>query len=199
MATKFITRSVALTMAAAMLTTTILPLSSADAGGRKHHRKHHRQNHYNGDVIGAGIIGLALGSIIIGSNDHRRRRADHIYQELPAYPPPGYVYGYQPDYYVVPEVIVERPYPQDYRYNPPEVRPEYHRRNDDFNKPREHRKASKSEPRVITYEEAMNNNKTAEPWTPAWLSYCRSKFRSFNASSGTYLGYDGKRHFCVPK
>ncbi len=49
------------------------------------------------------------------------------------------------------------------------------------------------------YAETLNNINTVEPWTPAWLSYCRSKFRSFNASSGTFLGYDGKRHFCVPR
>ncbi|MCP4182806.1 MAG: BA14K family protein [Hyphomicrobiales bacterium] len=45
----------------------------------------------------------------------------------------------------------------------------------------------------------MNETSLAKPWTPAWYSYCRSKFRSFNAKSGTFLGFDGKRHFCVPK
>lgn len=39
----------------------------------------------------------------------------------------------------------------------------------------------------------------AEPWTQAWYSYCTQRFRSFDAKSGTYLGYDGKRHFCVAK
>ncbi len=29
-----------------------------------------------------------------------------------------------------------------------------------------------------------------------WLSYCSSKYRSFDARSGTYLGYDGQRHVC---
>ncbi|MGI9400200.1 MAG: BA14K family protein, partial [Rhizobiaceae bacterium] len=27
--------------------------------------------------------------------------------------------------------------------------------------------------------------------------YCRSKFRSFDERSGTYLGYDGRRRLCV--
>ena len=35
-----------------------------------------------------------------------------------------------------------------------------------------------------------------QPWTPAWFSYCRGKYRSFNASTGYYLGYDGGYHFC---
>jgi hypothetical protein len=35
-----------------------------------------------------------------------------------------------------------------------------------------------------------------QPWTPTWFSYCRGKYRSFNASTGYYLGYDGDYHFC---
>jgi len=33
-------------------------------------------------------------------------------------------------------------------------------------------------------------------WTPAWYAYCRNKYRSFDPASGTFLGYDGRRHFC---
>lgn len=29
-----------------------------------------------------------------------------------------------------------------------------------------------------------------------WLSYCASKYRSFDPDSGTYVAYDGKRYFC---
>ncbi len=34
------------------------------------------------------------------------------------------------------------------------------------------------------------------PWSSAWYQYCTERYRSFNAKSGTYVGYDGKRHFC---
>ncbi len=34
------------------------------------------------------------------------------------------------------------------------------------------------------------------PWTPAWYQYCSSKYKSFNAQTGLYLGYDGKYHYC---
>jgi len=34
------------------------------------------------------------------------------------------------------------------------------------------------------------------PWTPAWYSYCTSKYRSFNPNTGYFLGYDGRYHFC---
>jgi hypothetical protein len=29
-----------------------------------------------------------------------------------------------------------------------------------------------------------------------WLGYCFSRYRSFDPRSGTYLGYDGRRHYC---
>ncbi|ESR23420.1 BA14K family protein [Lutibaculum baratangense] len=29
-----------------------------------------------------------------------------------------------------------------------------------------------------------------------WYRYCSSKYRSFDPGSGTYLGYDGQRHYC---
>ncbi len=35
-----------------------------------------------------------------------------------------------------------------------------------------------------------------QPWTPAWYSYCDGKYRSFNSSTGYFLGYDGQYHFC---
>lgn len=34
------------------------------------------------------------------------------------------------------------------------------------------------------------------PWTPAWYQYCSRKYKSFNAQTGLYLGYDGKYHYC---
>ncbi len=31
---------------------------------------------------------------------------------------------------------------------------------------------------------------------PDWISYCFSRYRSFDPVSGTYMGYDGRRHYC---
>lgn len=36
-----------------------------------------------------------------------------------------------------------------------------------------------------------------EPWSSAWYQYCVDRYRSFDARSGTFVGYDGERHFCV--
>lgn len=47
---------------------------------------------------------------------------------------------------------------------------------------------------------AVVQNRSAgalEPWSPDWHDYCASRYRSFDPSSGTYLGYDGSRHFCT--
>lgn len=31
---------------------------------------------------------------------------------------------------------------------------------------------------------------------PDWIAYCSSKYNSFNADNGYYLGYDGYYHYC---
>lgn len=38
-----------------------------------------------------------------------------------------------------------------------------------------------------------------QPWTREWYNWCSQKYRSFNAQSGTFRGYDGRDHFCVVK
>lgn len=34
------------------------------------------------------------------------------------------------------------------------------------------------------------------PWTPEWYTYCKQQYRSFNARTGYFTGYDGLPHFC---
>ena len=36
-----------------------------------------------------------------------------------------------------------------------------------------------------------------EPWTPEWYRYCSQRYRSFDPDSGTFVGYEGMRHFCA--
>jgi hypothetical protein len=47
-------------------------------------------------------------------------------------------------------------------------------------------------PNVITYESSL------EPWTTGWYRWCDANYRSFDPRKGTFRGYDGKDHFCVP-
>jgi hypothetical protein len=36
-----------------------------------------------------------------------------------------------------------------------------------------------------------------EPWTQSWYDYCSQRDRTFNPNSGTFVGYDGREHFCT--
>jgi hypothetical protein len=36
-----------------------------------------------------------------------------------------------------------------------------------------------------------------EPWTPQWERFCSYRYRSFDPRSGTFIGNDGRSHFCV--
>jgi hypothetical protein len=33
-------------------------------------------------------------------------------------------------------------------------------------------------------------------WSPEWYDYCNGKYKSFDAKSGYFTGYDGVQHFC---
>jgi hypothetical protein len=35
-----------------------------------------------------------------------------------------------------------------------------------------------------------------QPFTAPWYEYCAQRYRSFDAQTGTYLGFDKQRHFC---
>jgi hypothetical protein len=36
------------------------------------------------------------------------------------------------------------------------------------------------------------------PWSGQWYAYCTRRYRSFDAQSGTYMGFDQRRHLCEP-
>lgn len=154
----------------AVATTALMPVAGAFAGERYHrdrdhygsyhdrqykkHRRHgrspvivHRDN--SGEVLAAGIIGLALGAIIAGANS--------------------------------------APPPEPYR----PARPRPHR---DYFPAASDSYGAYDEPEVIY---AQPITVTPEPWTPEWYRYCTERFRSFDPQSGTYMGFDGQRHFCV--
>ena len=216
-----IIKSIAITLAATLVLSTALPVAGVSAGqkkykngynGHKYKKQRRNRNSYNpnvGNIIASGIIGLTIGTIIADSTQRRRRRVDELYYEQPYYRPPQPVFTYEEPYYraplFTPEELHEPPTPYDYIY----PRQEYFGPTPLIREPRPPRKYIRNErspkvrnqeaPKVITYDEVMSKVGTAEPWTPAWYTYCRAKFRSFNDKSGTFLGYDGKRHFCIPK
>jgi len=51
--------------------------------------------------------------------------------------------------------------------------------------------------RTYDVQPHVSHSSGMAPWSPGWYRYCDKKYRSFNASTGTYRGYDGRDHFCV--
>ncbi|WP_274426572.1 BA14K family protein [Chelativorans sp. YIM 93263] len=51
--------------------------------------------------------------------------------------------------------------------------------------------------RAPTYRAPVTYYRSYEPWTREWYRACDARYRSFDPASGTFLGYDGQRHFCV--
>ncbi len=87
----------------------------------------------------------------------------------------GTAIGSQPRYYGEPERVYIDPEPEYYEPRPvfrprPVYRPVYR-------------------PVVESYG--------LEPWTPEWYRYCSQRYRSFDPDSGTFVGYDGRSHFCT--
>ncbi len=53
-------------------------------------------------------------------------------------------------------------------------------------------------PRAIGKEVYVNDYAGGlEPWSPEWYDYCSDRYRSFSPRSGTFVGYDGREHFCT--
>ncbi|MBX9466306.1 MAG: BA14K family protein [Aquamicrobium sp.] len=137
--TSLLKKSAAAGLIAATALTAALP--AAQAGERWRHRDR------GGDMLAAGVLGLATGALIAGA-----ARPAPIYRER----------YYDDGYYAPPPVVYERP-----------VR-------------------VYEQPRRVYVERYA----TYEPWTDEWYRYCSDRYRSFDPSSGTFVGYDGVRRFC---
>jgi hypothetical protein len=46
------------------------------------------------------------------------------------------------------------------------------------------------------YAPATTVTVTRQPGSAGWLSYCESRYRTFNPRTGTFIGADGRQHFC---
>ena len=50
---------------------------------------------------------------------------------------------------------------------------------------------------VREYPETVYLDGAFEPWSSEWYDYCSDRYRSYDPRSGTFMGYDGREHFCV--
>lgn len=131
-------------LSAAVLATTLatLPAEARDRHGRHEPRRphHHRMTSNTDAAVAAGILGLAVGAIVMST--------------LAQPEPKGPIYRGDPL--------------DDPNYFPPAPRPV-----------------------------SANGAMSLEPWSDAWFDYCETRYRSFDPNTGTYTGYDGRKHFCV--
>lgn len=51
-------------------------------------------------------------------------------------------------------------------------------------------------PNVYSPPRVIYTPRGHRPWTASWYRYCENRYRSFDPASGTFLGYDGRRHMC---
>lgn len=145
------------TAALAACSILLVSVSGAFAHDRWRHHKHRRHHQPvivkkddAGELIAAGIIGLAIGAIIAGAAN--RNGGGHV-------------------------------------RHPGRLRP-----GRDYFPPRNG--GIYDEPRAIHAKPAYE---APQPWSPQWHNYCQTRYRSFDGRSGTFLGYDGRRHFCVAR
>jgi BA14K-like protein len=51
-------------------------------------------------------------------------------------------------------------------------------------------------PPPVYYQPSPAYYARPDPWTPEWYQYCEQRYRSFDARTGYFLGFDGSYHFC---
>ncbi|MGI9351021.1 MAG: BA14K family protein [Rhizobiaceae bacterium] len=146
-----------------------------------HHKKHKRKRkkHDNGDLIAAGIIGLAVGAIIASESSKNRNHHKPSYQ-------------YNEPYQGSNNGVYNNGGYNGGSYNGGGYNGGQHIPLNDYDG---RSYTDTGGPNVITY----NDDYSLEPWTPGWQRWCQNRYRSFNARTGTFRGYDGRDHFCVPK
>ena len=151
--------------------------------GTSHYREQVRYNKVNrkrrnkkGELIAAGVIGLAIGAIIASETSKREHKPNYTNGR----PDGSYSgsYGYQE-----PNYESKTNYPVIRKPTPVE------------SYPRSNVQPRQDAPQVITFNDPSN----LQPWTAGWREWCGNNYRSFNAQTGTFRGYDGLDHFCVPK
>lgn len=65
---------------------------------------------------------------------------------------------------------------------------------DDYYEPRPVRRYEYVRP---AYRERVYVRGSLEPWSREWYRYCENRYRSFDSRTGTFMGYDGREHFCT--
>lgn len=197
------------TVAVASLASTFEAASAGERfwrnrGWHDHGWRYHNGPGFRNRALAAGVIGLTAG-VIVGEALADppvvyRERPDVVVDESTVYDEPEAEYVGPADDYAQPD-------DQDY------VAPRNHRRVDQSQRDDQYQGDDQGQMdeqaegqdyfpnRPDKHHSQQRDNDVAqgalEPWTAQWRSYCKQRFSSFNATTGTYKGYDGKSHFCT--
>lgn len=133
-------------------------------------------------ILGLATMAAAIAPLSQASADHRRHHRDldgALVAGALGLAAGAIILGATNE----PQVIYNEPdyYEPDVEYYPVQPRPRIIR------PPVRH-------PKVVYYRDY---EASYEPWSREWFRYCSNRYRSFNADTGTYRGYDGRDHFCV--
>jgi hypothetical protein len=168
--------------------TALAPAGDAFAG----HRHHHGYYNNGGAAVAAGIAGVLLGTALATPR--------YYVEPAPVYVAPRRVYIDPAPEYVEPyygEQVYDDPYYGDDEVyvQPRQPYSEYRRTEPQRVLPRT------APPRAVTYDEepvgSINRSANLSVGSADWVSYCQSKYRSFDRRTGTFLGHDGNRHMCA--
>lgn len=200
---KKLTKTLILGVAVIATLASTVEVSSAGWRDRGFHGRYWRYHHgpgWRGRWAAAGIIGLTAG-VIVGEALSQPRERVYVDEGDPGPdaeyvgPADGNVDPDDPDYAPPRAHHVVRTAPDDQYQDsgdPDDTGPIDDQADNEGYFPdrpqREH----------VTHRNTdMAQQGTLQPWTAKWRNYCKQRFSTFNSTTGTYAGYDGKQHFCT--
>ena len=178
-------------VATAALATVVTSTQFASARDRYGYWRHH--GHFNNRVAAAGVLGLTAG-VLVGAALSQprvvyRERPVVVEDEAPVYADPDVVYADPEAEYLGPV--------DEYRHDDAYVAPRHQRpAYDNMDDQAQDDGYFPDRPQKKSRDTVVAQGKL-EPWTAKWRSYCKQRYQSFNSTTGTYAGYDGKQHFCT--
>ncbi|CAN0655768.1 BA14K family protein [uncultured Nitratireductor sp.] len=147
-------------------------------------------------ILKTGILSLAVAATTLGAistadaghrNRHRHNNNDAIAAGVLGLAAGAIVGGLLSDSRRGDERVYIDP-PRRPRY--PDYQPVY---RDYYPSAPAYRERPAYRQRPVQYRSSM------EPWSREWFRYCSNRYRSFDGRTGTFMGYDGNRHFCQPR
>ena len=137
-------------------------------------------------ILSLAVVATTLGAISTADAGHRHR---HKNNDAIAAGVIGLAAGA-----IVGGLLSESRRDNDRVYIDPPYRPDYQPVYQYRERP-----AYRYRERPVYREHPVRYRPAMEPWSREWFHYCSNRYRSFDGRTGTFMGYDGQRHFCQPR